>query len=638
MKPSPTNGQYADVIAILRKRLLRLTTALVLIWLVAVWWGERGIFKSAVAQCEWQNWERWPTEAAPHHVLLIADPQLVDPHTYPGRPWPLSSLTIYYTDLYLRRAYHGLQYSLQPDSTLFLGDLFDGGREWSTGAKYSSPEEMYKGYGQNFWLKEYRRFSKLFLRDWYKGRQIASTTAAYGRQILASVPGNHDLGFASGINPQVKARFDAYFGPMNRVDVLGNHSFVSLDTVSLSAMDEIDPKTGAHGSGDGSAAASASSHLWRPVEDFLVAAKGLRHKAVQREWAHLQHGSRTSPSKMPPELASVREPVPKLPADRKLEVPSSQFPSVVLSHVPLFRPKDTPCGPMREGRPSISLSAGYQYQNVLTPLISGDIIKHLVPEEIVGIYSGDDHDYCEVQHTEYTGAVKEITVKSMSWAMGIRKPGVQLLSLWNPIDIDRMAKEAVNNPGRPVPTPKDTLQNQLCLLPDQLTIFIRYGQLLLLTLTVLAVSAFRTSHAQSSGYRTVRGTSDDSKSEPLLPLSHSRPESDTTRSTTCSSIHPNGGNPAASSPSSRKATSSPAPPISSSHDDDDDHFAPAPHAHFATDMGVGGLESDDWGMPRRTPLRKLSRRERVALWGSSVWEVAWPVLAVYAWFLWRDRG
>lgn len=552
-------------------------------------------------------------------MLLIADPQLVDPHTYPDRPWPLSSLTIVYTDLYLRRAYRSLQQSLLPDSTLFLGDLFDGGREWGT-AQYESPEDRFKSYGQAFWRREYIRFSKLFLRDWFNG-PVATPSAPYGRKIIASVPGNHDLGFASGINPAVKSRFDAFFGPLNRVDVLGNHSFVSLDTVSLSAMDQVDPNTGAHGGGDASDAATSSSHLWKPVEDFLGSVKQVRHRAVQTEWQRLTASPEQRLHKA--DVLSVKEPLDSAPFARpRHDIPSSQFPTLILSHVPLYRPADTPCGPLREGNPSISLSRGYQYQNVLTPLISSDIVKHLTPEEIVQIYSGDDHDYCEVSHSEYTGAINEITVKSMSWAMGIRKPGVQLVSLWNPIDIDEMQHDTLDNPDPP-PTPKDTVQNRLCHLPDQLSIFIRYGQLLILTLIVLAISTFRSQNPPA----------DYEKSEPLLPLTHPTADEHKGRSRTSSIHHPNGS----AETSSRKlggydnlpATPRSASPAKSMRPDDP--FAPAPHTLLSN------VESDDWGRPKLR-RRRQQPQARLAMFGRSLLDVAWPVLLWYGWFMWRDRA
>jgi ethanolamine phosphate phosphodiesterase len=614
----PTPELSTDILTRLRYRVLRISTLVALVWLVAVWWGERGIFHSAVAQCDWSNWERWVETAEPHHVLLVADPQLVDPHTYPDRPWPLSSLTILYTDLYLKRAYYNLQHALVPDSTLFLGDLFDGGREWGV-AKYKSKDQIYQKYGQDFWKNEYYRFSGIFFRSWAKQPKF-STTMPYGRKILASVPGNHDLGFASGIEPVVKNRFDAYFGPLNRVDVLGNHSFVSLDTVSLSAMDQVDPETGAHGGGDATAAATASSHLWRPVEDFLSAAKVLRHKAVQHEWRSLinaPHVNIFQPEVVALDAASDGDSIVKV---KTAEVPTSQFPSIVLSHVPLFRAADTPCGPQREGRPSISLSKGYQYQNVLTPLISADIIKHLTPEEVIHIYSGDDHDFCEVAHVEYTGAIKEITVKSMSWAMGIRKPGVQLLSLWNPIDIARMQQEALDSltsaPDGPtrLSTPKDTLQNRLCLLPDQLAVFLNYAKLFAFTMFVLGIAAFRTPPLDNS-WIPDQGAD---KSEPLLPL-HS---TDHTEST-CSAVQSN------TATTARKASVR-----EKDNFNDNDPFAPAPGSYPVS------LDTDDWGMPSGRQRRALggTRRTggRLRVFRDMMLEVAVPVFVVYFWFMWAD--
>jgi ethanolamine phosphate phosphodiesterase len=557
----------------------------------------------------------------------VADPQLVDPHTYPDRPWPLSSLTIVYTDLYLRRSYRYLQQQLVPDSTLFLGDLFDGGREWAT-ADSKSPEKRYRKYGTDFWKREYKRFAHLFLRGWRNGLDDSeSTSAPMGRRLIAAVAGNHDLGFASGIQKAVKDRFDAHFGPLNRVDVLGNHSVVSLDTVSLSAMDQVDPKTGSSGAGDGSALATANSHLWKPVEDFLNNAKAIRQKAVLKDYRQQMNlpitpNTARGLSPFVPETRDALEAHPIKPSPEPLlSISSSQYPTIVLSHVPLYRPADTPCGPLREGRPSISLTAGYQYQNVLTPLISQDIIKHLVPEEIAIIYSGDDHDYCEIEHNEFTGRTKEITVKSMSWAMGVRHPGVQLVSLWNPIDLASLT----TNPD--LPTPKDTVQNHLCLLPDQLTIFIRYGQLLLLTLIILAINALR------------RRPQSPEKSHPLLPI-HDKPH-EAHPSISSSSDHTHqlktrgklsayGNLPA----SSRSSSPHPFAPRQGGYlvDSANGHA----HTHeYSQSRGRGRKDSDDWGMPSTFSMGKS--KTKLQVFGRSMRDIAVPVLGWYFWLMWRDR-
>lgn len=373
----------------------------------------------------------------------------------------------------------------------------------------------------------------MFTDAWYEAG-IALLPNDGGRRLIASLPGNHDLGFAGGINQQVKSRFVAHFGASNRIDVLGNHTFVSLDTVSLSAMDQVDPQTGGHGAGDGSAAATKTTNIWKPVENYLQEAPGARERAVEQQIRFLgAQSGRAQPRKKFPVKSpkNVETPIDETEQlltvlSDNLRVHTSQFPTIILSHVPLYRSDSSHCGPLRERGTAIPISAGYQYQNVLTPLISKDIIEHLDASQIAMVYSGDDHDYCEIEHAEFTGRIKEITVKSMSWAMGIRKPGVQLVSLWNPIDLDTAiiankppgATKDNNQDDKPekiLNMPRNTVQNHLCLLPDQLSIFIRYGQLLGLTFITLLIRAlFHKRSPQQSGLRSP----DLEKVQPLLPL------------------------------------------------------------------------------------------------------------------------
>lgn len=81
--------------------------------------------------------------------------------------------------------------------------------------------------------------------------------------------------------------------------------------------------------------------------------------------------------------------------------------------------------------------------------------------------SGDDHDYCEIQHL---GGVREVTVKSFSMAMGIRKPGFQLLS------IPENGRDSAGT------------VDMLCLLPDQIGIYLDwYLPLVAVTLGVMIV-------------------------------------------------------------------------------------------------------------------------------------------------------
>jgi hypothetical protein len=417
--------------------------------------------------------------ANPHRLIFVADPQLIDPHTYPGRPWPLNPLAYKYTDLYLRRTYSRLQTILYPDTIFFLGDLFDGGREWATRTTVS-PEQQYRKYGEDFWLNEYRRFGNIFFQHWGNGG-LEPRTGQPGRKLISSLPGNHDLGFARGVQVPVRDRFNAYFGDGNRIDVIANHTFVSIDSVSLSAVGQESP--------------DQVEHIWRHTTDFLENAKKQKRRLIQRE-LRKQQGLTPYPAFAHDAIESGDL--------AKAEIPHSnddvtEFPTILLTHVPLFRAPGTPCGPQREhwpptrppaGQPphekddrnAISVSGGYQYQNVLNKEITTDIANKI--GDIQYAFSGDDHDYCEVLHRGYAsggGGIREITVKSTSWAMGVRHPGVVLVSLWNPVD----------EHGKPLKGGADkTIQTKLCLFPDQIGTFLRYGSLFGLTFLLLVVRAF----------------------------------------------------------------------------------------------------------------------------------------------------
>lgn len=102
--------------------------------------------------------------------------------------------------------------------------------------------------------------------------------------------------------------------------------------------------------------------------------------------------------------------------------------------------------------------------------------------------------------------IREVTVKSLSMAMGIRQPGFQLLSLVPPS----------SNPG-------STFADSLCVLPDQLAIYLSvYIPLLLLSLFIVLVSnavRMRASHLRASSHSGIAISSLASSSS--APLSRS---------------------------------------------------------------------------------------------------------------------
>ncbi len=433
-----------------------------------------------------------------------------------------------------------MQRKLHPDTIFFLGDLFDGGREWATeNEKSHSPEERYRKYGQKFWFREFQRFGRIFFDHWDDGGMEAGP-GQRGRRMIASLPGNHDLGLGVGIQKPVRDRFGAYFGEGNRVDVIGNHTFVSVDTLSLSAMSQAEPSTGSQGVGEPGGPKTEHENIWMPVEEFLNGAKAAKRRAVGREIRFL--GGKTEEPRHEHAITQMRDTRLRLGSLDAGEG-SAEFPTILLTHVPLYRPPGTPCGPKREhwppavvqaeGQPlendernAIAVRAGYQYQNVLTPEISKLLIEKI--GNIAHVFSGDDHDYCEVVHKGYTagaaggGGVREITVKSISWAMGVRKPGFQMLSLWNPVDEvghPIPIKEEENTGSKGERDADRTMQSHLCLLPDQLGIFLWYA--VFLSITILALS-IRSVHTVSYGRLSSSHIAEYDAQGPLLPTTRSR--------------------------------------------------------------------------------------------------------------------
>ncbi|KAL2183787.1 hypothetical protein L209DRAFT_757050 [Thermothelomyces heterothallicus CBS 203.75] len=495
-------------------RLLSFPHLLVAAWVVLLLWGERWVFHSKVESCHWRNWENWPAGAEPHRVALVADPQLIDPHSYPGRPWPLNPLTMLITDNYMRRSYNQLQSQLDPDSIFFLGDLFDGGREWKTAhGEFKDPEwgphpkseqkylkKWHKTYGEFYWLQEYARFVDIFVNPWLKAG-AAQGDRPRRRKLIASLPGNHDLGFGDKIKVSVRNRFETYFGEGNRVDVIGNHTFVSVDTVSLSAASSVEAKR------------HDLREIYEPVGRFLDGLQKEKQKAVDRELRLLRGEVPKGQLRHEIEGLDQAKSPGKSTTSAAPRVGTPELPTILLTHVPLYRPPGTPCGPLRERWPptkppkgqtdpvvpdhrnAISVSAGYQYQNVLNEKDSEDLVRRV--GNVVHAFSGDDHDYCAVTHSAAQANVPEITVKSISMAMGVSKPGFLLVSLYNPID------PATGEPLAPASPPRSdgegegaaaggktaTLQTHLCLLPSQISTYLHYVTFAVICIAALAVRA-----------------------------------------------------------------------------------------------------------------------------------------------------
>lgn len=80
------------------------------------------------ASLDWVDDSRF-VGVEPFHALVVADPQLIDMRSYPGRGWLLRWLGVRITDGYARKAWKAVSRSRGPmgniDGVVWLGDLLD---------------------------------------------------------------------------------------------------------------------------------------------------------------------------------------------------------------------------------------------------------------------------------------------------------------------------------------------------------------------------------------------------------------------------------------------------------------------------------------------------------------------------------
>ncbi|XP_062215413.1 uncharacterized protein C630.12 isoform X3 [Phragmites australis] len=151
-------------------------------------------------------------------------------------------------------------------------------------------------------------------------------------------------------------------------------------------------------------------------------------------------------------------------------------PKVLLTHIPLYRPDNTPCGPHRSS-PVINqrisyaaLDQGIIYQNYLSKETSDLLLSLLKP---VLVLSGHDHDQCTVVHSTPLGPVTEHTLGTISWQQGNLYPSFMLLSAG--LKLSQNSTDV-----------KNEVMTNLCFLPKQTHIYIWYICQFVVTILLLA--------------------------------------------------------------------------------------------------------------------------------------------------------
>lgn len=139
-------------------------------------------------------------------------------------------------------------------------------------------------------------------------------------------------------------------------------------------------------------------------------------------------------------------------------------PKVLLTHIPLYRPDNTPCGPHRSSPvinqrvSNAAMDQGITYQNYLSKETSDLLLSLLKP---VLVLSGHDHDQCTVVHSTPFGPVVEHTLGTISWQQGNLYPSFMLLSAG-----PKLSRNSTD-------LNHEVLTN-LCFLPKQTHIYIWY--------------------------------------------------------------------------------------------------------------------------------------------------------------------
>ncbi|KDR75748.1 hypothetical protein GALMADRAFT_248420 [Galerina marginata CBS 339.88] len=397
-----------------------ITNVLKFLWVVLVIWGDLGAFFWSLSGC------RWPEVDIGHKTRQKKTTHVLliaDPQVH--HPVILAPGSWWANPI--RRVMFELNLRkswhvtsrLRPHTVIFLGDVLANGKAAQNIEEYG-PIVACRANDISYQLAA-QNFKSIFEVD--------------PRIPVYYIPGNNDvgLGYTSAVAKSLRSFYVDSFGPLNQKLIISNHTFIALDAPAL-----VDEDYQLH-------AKLKSFEDWKPIEGGPV--------------------------------AFVREMGEYGPTN-----------VVLLSHIPLARPETADCGPLREkGR--IRRSAGSGYQSMLGKHTTDFLLKSLEP---MVVFSADNRDYCDYTHVlpgsrnerlNQPNMIREVTVKSFSMSVHIKRPGFQLLSLVDPA--------IVANPNF------SSFADTPCLLPDQSQVYTGfYFPCLCITVLILSILNFRKSRTR----------------------------------------------------------------------------------------------------------------------------------------------
>ncbi|KAF8928820.1 hypothetical protein BGZ47_001414 [Haplosporangium gracile] len=427
-----------------------------------------------------------------YRMAIIADPQLSDWMSY-HQSGLLLALVEIYTDIYMRRGFRRLHASLRPDAVLFLGDLNDGGRNSNQKTFEKNTNRFFEwifATKSNAWNQDPVVMDGAEDKTAAKEGEAATegTNNSYGlrkRQALTNDEKAVNVDITGHYLQRIEVPLDAKerqkirnSGRSLRLYVAGNHDVGFGDTLIRSSM----------------------RRYKRVFGSVNYEVNVGNHSLVVLDTLALSSA-----------VPSIREESQQFLDQIKQEQPS--LPRILFTHVPLHRLDTTYCGKPRETEQTIKDRKGEQYQNMVNITLSREVLESIQPDMV---FSGDDHDWCEIAHPTIGGNfVPEVTVRTFSFAQGIQQPAFMMMSLFNPDHKPKNVQPVVPlDVGLPVS--KDSVQGTVkrpsgdmtfvydeCMLPRQMLVYICYGALFAISLNWILIRQFQ----WMSIYRKRTGTS-----------------------------------------------------------------------------------------------------------------------------------
>ncbi|KAG0084250.1 hypothetical protein BGZ93_011221 [Podila epicladia] len=464
--------------------------ALRLLWCLALLSGEHVVYWALIRRCSWPENVHWNTAHDSlrdrYRIAIIADPQLTDWYSYKQTGW-LLTLVQTYTDLFMRRSFWKLHQTLKPDAVLFLGDLNDGGRDTVDEAVWAQNRGRFM---ERVFQSEYTAWNldpvvvdaAAADIDTHKGKEEDEGQLDNSQESVSRPTYLVDKNIPSTAQEREAAR---RAGKSVRLYVAGNHDVgYGNDLIRKMAL-----------------------RFKRNYGALNYEIRLGNHSVVVLDTLSLSADDPMIRNEAQMFLDQIGQETPTLPR-------------ILFTHVPLYRLDTTYCGQERESSRLIINEGGFQYWNMVNVALSREILDKIKPDMV---FSGDDHDWCEIGHTvnrgepssrsygvtdnsERLSLAPELTVPTFSFAQGVLQPGFVMLSLYNPNSLagNNFAAVPSSSVGLPAaivadsssgylarPSGVSTFEYDECMLPNQLRIYFVYIGLFVLSVGWILFERYR---------------------------------------------------------------------------------------------------------------------------------------------------